>query len=574
MDVKPKSIWKKSWKGRGAFFGWLVLATGLAFVVSLLGIIILDPWQWRADGGIVIVGTVGGAITALLFLFIRWLFYQRNLRRTLFGLACLVTLVALFYAEEDWHGWHAWNKFKHEWEAKGERFDFASVVPPPVPDDRNFALTPVVASSYLHILDKSGHRIKPPNTNIIDRLEMTVCNKDEQPTNGIGRWQKSTGSDLKVWQQYYRALAATTNLFPVAPQPQSPPADVLLALSKYDSAIEELRQAGQLPSSRFPLNYDDDDPNAILLPHLVALRRCSQMLQLRAAAELQNGQSDKALADVNLMLRLVDSIRTEPILISHLVRIAMTQIALQPVWEGLAEHKWSNEQLVSLDSELAKLNFLSDYGIAMRGEQACSAGTIDSLRHKRKSNICNVFTKDDWGFPRLFPGGWYYQNQLRYCRFFTRWYLPLADVEHGIFPPASLRNAVVALDAEFKRVSPYNQLEAMLLPALGGAVKKFASGQSSADLARTAIALERYRLARGEFPESLDVLAPQFIAKLPHDVINGRPLKYRRTSDGQFVLYSIGWNEADDGGTVVFRKGSTPGVDISQGDWVWRYPAQ
>ena len=33
------------------------------------------------------------------------------------------------------------------------------------------------------------------------------------------------------------------------------------------------------------------------------------------------------------------------------------------------------------------------------------------------------------------------------------------------------------------------------------------------DLARTAIALERYRLARGEFPESLDALAPQFIAK-------------------------------------------------------------
>lgn len=45
-----------------------------------------------------------------------------------------------------------------------------------------------------------------------------------------------------------------------------------------------------------------------------------------------------------------------------------------------------------------------------------------------------------------------------------------------------------------------------------------------------------------------DALAPQFIIKLPHDVINGQPLKYRRTDDGSFILYSMGWNEKDDGG--------------------------
>ena len=65
-----------------------------------------------------------------------------------FRIRCFVTLIALFYAEEDWRGWHAWQKFKHEWEAKGEQFDFASVVPPPVPDDQNFALTPIVFTSY------------------------------------------------------------------------------------------------------------------------------------------------------------------------------------------------------------------------------------------------------------------------------------------------------------------------------------------------------------------------------------------------------------------------------------------
>jgi hypothetical protein len=93
-------------------------------------------------------------------------------------------------------------------------------------------------------------------------------------------------------------------------------------------------------------------------------------------------------------------------------------------------------------------------------------------------------------------------------------------------------------------------------------------------LAHVAIALERYRLAHGEFPESLDAFAPQFMEKIPHDIINGQPLHYRRTSDGQFILYSIGWNETDEGGVVVLKKGKTPEVDRDEGDWVWRYPSK
>ena len=91
-------------------------------------------------------------------------------------------------------------------------------------------------------------------------------------------------------------------------------------------------------------------------------------------------------------------------------------------------------------------------------------------------------------------------------------------------------------------------------------------------MARIACALERFRLARGEYPASLDVLAPQFITKLPHDIIGGQPLKYRRSDDGQFVLYSVGWNEKDDGGQVELTESGR--VDMDKGDWVWRYPAK
>jgi hypothetical protein len=108
----------------------------------------------------------------------------------------------------------------------------------------------------------------------------------------------------------------------------------------------------------------------------------------------------------------------------------------------------------------------------------------------------------------------------------------------------------------------------MLLPGLGRVPLKVATAQTSADQAALACALERYRLAKGQFPETLEALTPQFMSHQPNDVITGQPYKYRRTDDGQFILYSVGWNEKDDGGVP----GKTL-FDQAQGDWVWSYPA-
>jgi hypothetical protein len=91
-----------------------------------------------------------------------------------------------------------------------------------------------------------------------------------------------------------------------------------------------------------------------------------------------------------------------------------------------------------------------------------------------------------------------------------------------------------------------------------------------ANLGQVVCALERYRMAHGNFPETLDALVPQFIEKLPHDIIGGQPLKYRRADDGKFLLYSIGWNETDDDGQVVRNKDGS--VDMVNGDWVWGIP--
>src|SRR5438552_14778236 len=112
----------------------------------------------------------------------------------------------------------------------------------------------------------------------------------------------------------------------------------------------------------------------------------------------------------------------------------------------------------------------------------------------------------------------------------------------------------------------------LLMPTLSNVFRKAAFAQTSADVAAMACALEQYRRFKGEFPESLEALNPMFVEKLPHDIINGQPLKYRRIEDHQFALYSVGWNETDEGGTVVSGKAEKAAEQQSplEGDWVWR----
>jgi hypothetical protein len=320
------------------------------------------------------------------------------------------------------------------------------------------------------------------------------------------------------------------------------------------------------------------------------MKRSSQLLQLRAIAELQNGESEKALDDVQLSLRPAEAIRTEPLIITHLVRLAILQIAFQPIWEGLAEHRWSDAQLAALDAELAQLDFLADYEFTVRSEPAFHIRLIDYLEQKRSRyqefvsmfgnmNQQDIELANSFSAALMFylaPKGWFDQNKISLVQRRQKWDAPIVDDPQQTVSP----KLVLASEAAQSKMtfSPFNFF-ARLEGFLDNYAEKVARGQTAVNLARVAIALERFRLAHGEFPEAVAALAPQFLEKIPHDIIGGQPLLYRRTDDGQFVLYSVGWNETDDSGVVVTkaagateRRSETPNMDFKQGDWVWRYP--
>ncbi len=102
---------------------------------------------------------------------------------------------------------------------------------------------------------------------------------------------------------------------------------------------------------------------------------------------------------------------------------------------------------------------------------------------------------------------------------------------------------------------------------------RVANWESRRRLLVTAIAIERYRLCRGAYPESLDSLAPELLPSPPLDFMDGKPLRYRRTEDAHFLLYAIGTDCTNDGGN-----GRVPGLpslisDSDAPDLVWPRPA-
>src|SRR5664279_5712592 len=216
----------------------------------------------------------------------------RIVRRILMGMAVLATLVAIFYTEENWRGKRAWEIYRRAAEVRGERFDVDSVVPPPVPDEQNAFFAPIVADALKWHGSGRTDGSEAQDVDVVHQMNFNIWRGDsELYPKSYGYWQKGRLSDLKQWQHYFRDFAGTpegkTNGFPVASQPQTPAADILLALSCFDPALKELRQAFQRPDARMPLDYDRGfDGVGELLPYLATIKRCAQFLQLRILAEL------------------------------------------------------------------------------------------------------------------------------------------------------------------------------------------------------------------------------------------------------------------------------------------------
>jgi hypothetical protein len=502
---------------------------------------------------------------------------MKALRRTLLVLGAIALLIATFYSFEGIRGMRAWRNTKARLESLGIATDYKSLVPPPVPDADNFAMTPLLAP----LLDYTRGPGGPGGSSIVWRdpaahrriTELNYRGSHKTLPTRTTSWGLGRTNDLDAWQAYYRGEPA----FPSPPAPGNPAEDVLLALSKLDPEFKELRDAFRRPHAQFKIHREET--YRALLPHLQILKMFAQASQLRASALLALNRADEALEELRLIVRIADALQDDLVLISGLVRIAILDSVVNTAWEGLAQRRWTDAQLREIERILGVLDMFSAYRKTMIGEHAWGAAAGDALRDNPHDAALEFASSGGDFSPAPFlialvPYGWFEQNKATIANHHADFTLPIMDSTNRVFSMTAYRRAERAMNEMGDSFHVYRVIARMMLPATGRAAAKFARSQSSLDLARVACALERHWLKHGKYPDATAALAPEFIDKVPHDVMTGTPLKYRLRPDGRFTLYSIGFDERDDGGTVFLKNSggsSPPTLDYDRGDWVWSY---
>ena len=585
----------------------------------------------------------------------RRVFSLRGLRVGLFLVACLATLIALFYTVENWRGKRAWNAYRSELEAKGVQMDWAAYIPSPVPDDQNLFKAPritewfVKASRQSSLSNELAKKFSLPNTNPVaevvvapptapsvpagtdialqynpsvpitadrprlEELQQVIRSRlnPSGPTGSNGpslegsqtylflaNPQKSF-APVRVFVRAEKSLDATNlarflpgNLFAaMAPgggavrvEPAGAdafhyvcavrrtfPAAEYLACTDPPAAevASALNQALTRPFTRPEGNYD---PGWIMpTPNFVSIRTLEQILAQRAQCDLLLGRSEAAGRELSLLRRSCRLLEARPTtLVSAMIEVAVTGLYTSTIADGLRLHAWKEPELIPLQQQLAEINLVPALLEAFRAEQVSVCHGLEIVKPSEldivfafgpeKPNLWEKFQNPTYWLLRWMPRGWVYQNMAAIAAA-HQMVIETAGLTNGVVQPSEVDKVTTEASAMFTRSRPYNYLAAHIIPNFSKAIRTTARNQVSVRQAMLACALERYRLAHHDYPETLAALTPQFIDRIPLDIVNGQPMRYRRNSDGQFVLYSIGWNETDDGGVTA--------KSAADGDWVW-----
>ncbi|HWL51811.1 MAG TPA: hypothetical protein VNQ90_05220 [Chthoniobacteraceae bacterium] len=444
-------------------------------------------------------------------------FFQKPVRVLLLFPGAVVLLAAILVsaARYDAHrNRRAWEKHRAAAVARGVEYDFTRFAPAPVPDGENFAATPFFRE--LFAADEATQK------KITKRLKLHPADE-----------------------------AATL------------PSDRLKAVRPHDALLDEISRAAERPAAVFPLRYDR--LGAVSLPHALPLMRLAKLYRLRGKAFLEAGLPDKAFADLQTLFRLTrHSGNRDPILIMRLVQATLFSFTMDVYREGLGSRQWSDRDLLQIQAELQSFDFLSTGQQAYQAERAAYISQVELLIHAppeakiKAPDFYKIYHDVSGDLP---VGEWLYSSLFQADRFFEASLQTLLNPAAGRVDAEQAERIRQAWES-FSRKPEASRLFILLgFRSLLGTTARFAHSQTLADLGTVAAALERYHRQHDGYPATLSALIPSHLEKLPHDLVTGGPLHYCRTDDGRFLLYSVGWNGTDEGGTSA--------KDKTEGDWVW-----
>ena len=339
------------------------------------------------------------------------------------------------------------------------------------------------------------------------------------------------------------------------------PLDLLVAASQ--------RPRYYSPSPQI-LDHTDDMLIAMLLPSLNGDREAAQALSLHAMWHLHEGRPDEAWEDIIALYRMARHLASGETLVHLLVGITVESIAHQASRAFLSSGDLTAEQARRAEHDLASLPNWSMVNAMNRIERLLFLDTIiyvatevpnvgDLLYGMNGTDAILTalhFTAIDWNFV-LREGNRLYDQLVAAAE------LPTRDARQSAF--SQIDTDLDQLNLTLQRptavawgvLSRRRRSEIMAAVLLEYFVSAMGNCQIAADRANTrlelmrlAAALSVFRAENGHYPEKLDDLVPQFIASLPIDIFSEKPPIYRADDDrAGCLLYSVGQNGVDDGGT-------------------------
>ncbi|CAN5237366.1 hypothetical protein BH10PLA2_BH10PLA2_18030 [soil metagenome] len=341
-------------------------------------------------------------------------------------------------------------------------------------------------------------------------------------------------------------------------------------------AIELGRRMPEFPYGRYPIKLSTDWIST-LLPHVQETRKVAYLMSLDGRLRAHNQDMDGALHDVKATLYASRAIGDEQFLISQLVRIACDTAAVEQLERMLAYGQASDKALLDLQKELEKQSRTPYFLNGMRGERAgvdylldnVQRGEITAAQFRQIQKQTSSMT-----FNPLRPSRNEWLVELEAWRAYLNIRGERAQLLH-------LMNKIIELAKQPSWEGAY-AIEALITeeskrsPRLSDIIGSiyllaFADARSVAILrtAYTAVAVERFRLAKGRWPNNLAELVPLYLEAVPLDPFDGQPLRMIRKDQTQ-IIYSVSQDREDQGGTLLQNltgKGSDIGFilhDVSQ----------
>ena len=460
-----------------------------------------------------------------LWRIVRPLFSRRLWTRLAFGGACLLTLAMVFHAVERrrWRG--AWKDYEAKARELGVRLEVNEFPNPEVPDEKNFGEIPYFQDNY--------RKPEPPNGvngPVFDTL-LRVLSVSETRAGGLALSELVREAALKS---------------PIRERILTPPgttegaARAILALLDQESGgvTRQLRDALARPLCRFPSEWYEGENRHPKRPPYIRLRNAALLESMRVTLHVAARDDAAALEDLLVSFRLANATKANPCLVAAMIRVAITDLTMGGVWLGLNERIWDDATLARIEEKLTEIDLIDAYQFGMETERALYNRMFQSFADDQ-SELMKAYDSDSKRWRRfamkyLYPVGWVYRSQIKTNQYFD---LVLADVDRG---RGMLKIDIGPAERFIKSASELQDFIFLsIAPAPLRAASRTVATEALVRQARTACALERYRLKHGEFPSHLDALvSSRFLTTLPLDPISGAPMEYQKFDDDRFSLKS------------------------------------